>query len=1219
MSKQETVTHKKNKLKEYVNLFIKSVMDKKYNVDDELEVVFGKSRPLSKMDFDNVVSKLKSSGFRCHNSGDYHLNINNQFSNKGYVKMSNIRATISGLGNIQEYCKSNTLNVDDLKSKNVRFMQKRQKQIRVEGDDKGAYLQPIKYDDLNFKINYKNELTLSNRHGLVLGTIEDWNKRKKTFRLLKRFTFVKDDVDCPIKIDMSIVRTSTTSLSKCRISSCSELATKKCPTCKTIGYCSSEHMRGGRNSHKNECKLIVNGDLVKRDVMVPEFMIEKSNVFNNQEIYEIEIEVDNARLERMISSRRDGRLGETDAIFRKKTISELGGHVIQTLNTGIKSVLSGLQESNYPRSNTVMNNVLMNYLNVINSNTKKNDLDRQVVSRDFIGPSSISLEIKNIVKLDSDLGVGNIRKPYAVTEKADGLRKLLFINESGKIYLINTNMRVQFTGVITNNPKCYNTVIDGEHVITGKKNDFINLYLAFDIYFINGKDVRSNGFISKKSQDGRLVALNNLLIILNAESITGGKIDMSIKIKEFEYSDEKDKENIFYKCRSILDRMERGEYEYNTDGLVFTPAHMGVGSDKIGEKLRPIKQTWIHSFKWKPPEYNTIDFLVTTAKNDNGDDIVKNLFESGNEIREYKTLQLRVGYDEKRHGYLNPVDDVLQDNLPVFSNLNNREYGEYKPVLFYPSEPTLSYPGYLSNILLEQIGSDRFMMIENKEEVIEDETIVEFKFIKTNDELWQWVPIRVRYDKTAEYRSGGRNYGNSFTTAQSVWSSIHNPVNIDMIRGEGIPDQVEDEVYYNLNHHKTETRGLRDFHNLYVKKNLISNIAKKDGLLIDMSVGKGGDLQKWINSNLSFIFGLDLSKDNIENKLDGAYARYLNCCKRYKKLPKVVFIHGDSGLNIRSGEAGKDDKAKLISRAIFGNGPKDEGKLGTNVFNKYGIASDGFDIVSNQFSLHYFFENNQVLNGFLRNVSECCRVGGYFIGCCYDGEKIFDLLKDIGQEETKRIVSFKNRDNIMLSIKKKYNDGTFKNDHTCVGKRIDVMQESINKVFPEYLVNFKYLSRLLSNYGFSELTKEETESVNLPNSIGSFKELYNKMKQDHRGGSINDRSVGSAFKMSIQEKEISFLNNYFIFKKRTDVDTDLVSKNMQTGNSSNFESNMESKMDSDVNTGSPEKLIKLRPTIKKLGKIIIATDESGISDDGKEYKEPLIEEIHPVPDSPIST
>ena len=60
---------------------------------------------------------------------------------------------------------------------------------------------------------------------------------------------------------------------------------------------------------------------------------------------------------------------------------------------------------------------------------------------------------------------------------------------------------------------------------------------------------------------------------------------------------------------------------------------------------------------------------------------------------------------------------------------------------------------------------------------------------------------------------------------------------------------------------------------------------------------------------------------------------------------------------------------------------------------------DGFNIVSTQFSLHYFFENVNSLHGYLRNVSENCKVGGYLIGTCYDGKSIFRALdkKSLGE------------------------------------------------------------------------------------------------------------------------------------------------------------------------------------------------------------------------------
>ena len=58
-----------------------------------------------------------------------------------------------------------------------------------------------------------------------------------------------------------------------------------------------------------------------------------------------------------------------------------------------------------------------------------------------------------------------------------------------------------------------------------------------------------------------------------------------------------------------------------------------------------------------------------------------------------------------------------------------------------------------------------------------------------------------------------------------------------------------------------------------IREVTISNV---ENTLLDFAVGKGGDIGKWIDSNLHFVFGIDVVPDNIENKYDGACVRYFN-------------------------------------------------------------------------------------------------------------------------------------------------------------------------------------------------------------------------------------------------------------------------------------------------------------------------------------------------------
>jgi hypothetical protein len=1100
-------------LKSYIDILVDS---RQQGGNQELEVIFGDKHEdlISRIDFENVIGKLKSIGFTsgfAQNDGEYYLNIQNQFINKktGETSIGNIRTTISGVSQIQKYCEKNTFDLDN-PPKYVQFMQK------VSKFHNGSRLKPITYDDFRFRINYKEEKILKNNFDIVRGLLQSWNNEKKIFRLIKRFTF--RDYRFPyIKVDCSIVR----------------------------------------SSKKNRNRLI------------PEFRIESSNVFNNPEKYEIEIEIDSSK-------------------FPTRT-ADFADTLLTNLRKTIKYVMSGLQETNFPVSYKEQDRVLTEYMHVLYKNVPQ----RPVQTKDFVGPSSKSLELPNIVPLNDDIIVPNIRLPYTVTEKADGKRKLLFINGKGAVYLININMNVQFTGDITKKKELFNTIIDGEHVLHDKNGAFINNYLAFDIYYINNKDVRSQPFYIPEDagEKDRLSLLNSTLQNINFEGVVGETVPLKVRAKTFHFSEGV---GIFSKCGEILNRVRDGLFEYETDGLIFTPADKGVGSNTIGETRSPVKRTWDWSFKWKPPNFNTIDFLVTTQKTEKGSDFIGNIFENGDNVNtienltQYKTLILRVGFDEKKHGFLNPCEDVIQGRTPKKNS--REENNSYKPVPFYPVNPTPQFPAYLCNIVLENSGETKVMLTEDKTGVIEDETIVEFKYNKTKDKFWQWVPIRVRLDKTADYRSGGRNFGNAYHVAQSVWNSIHNPVTEEMLTtGSDIPDLIaDDDVYYNKKSNGTITRALRNFHNLFVKRALILGASKRGDTLIDMTVGKGGDFPKWIAAKLSFVFGLDLSRDNIENRMDGTCARFLKYQGQFRTMPDALFVNANSENNIRSTEACITDKGKEITRAIFGEGPRDEKKLGKGVFRQYGKAKDGFDIVSNQFSIHYFFKDSYTLNSFLRNVSECCKVGGYFIGTSYDGRKVFRELESKSQGEG---ISINKGGVKMWSITKDYPNEEFSNDVSCLGYEITVFQESINKPFVEYLVNFDYLTRIISNYGFILLERDEARELGLPDSMGNFDQLYYDMESQLKLRRIRKSDIGWANRMSSEEKRISFLNKYFIFKKVRDVNAEDVSRTLTEINP------VQEEIESQSDRVLAKVLLKPKPKIKKkkkkvrlgIGKIPIAT------------------------------
>jgi hypothetical protein len=437
--------------------------------------------------------------------------------------------------------------------------------------------------------------------------------------------------------------------------------------------------------------------------------------------------------------------------------------------------------------------------------------------------------------------------------------------------------------------------------------------------------------------------------------------------------------------------------------------------------------------------------------------------------------------------------------------------------------------------------------------------------------------MRVRYDKTTEFRNGKISC-NDYETANNNWYSIHNPITEAMIAtGQDIPTEIlSDEIYYNRVTNEKQTMALRDFHNLFVKKILIRNVSKNGNILIDFACGQGGDLPKWIAANLSFVFGIDIAKNNIENRISGACARYLSYRKEFKNMPYALFVCGNSALNIRSGKAMYTDKGNAITQSVFGVNAIDK-QLGPGVARQYAKGESGFDISSCQFAIHYMFENKHTFYNFMRNVAECTKEGGYFIGTCYDGKTVFNRLKNKLQGEGEVIY---NNDKKVWSITKDYDAISFDDNISSLGYKISVYQDSINQTIPEYLVNFDFLVETMSNYGFRLLPRDDAKKIGLPEGSGMFIELYNKMMDEIRRFPKMEKEYGTASFMTDYEKRISFLNRYFVFQKIATRNVEKLTKSIleQVPDEIEFEDRQSKIAEKTVKKAEEE----VKPRVKKL-------------------------------------
>jgi len=799
----------------------------------------------------------------------------------------------------------------------------------------------------------------------------------------------------------------------------------------------------------------------------------ESGILNQVPEYEIEIEFNNKEYQ-----------------SSKQSIEK----VMNELFNIIGNILLIIEDNDYIMTTEEKNNVKKEYLQLgFNLDKKKVDnLSIYNPKKYFLGVQPVTLELNNLLEDDNS----SILKNYSVTDKADGERNLLYIDSKNKVYLINNRLNIKYTGLKHKDAK---TIIDGEYITTDRFNNSIKKYMAFDVYFHKGKNVANKPLLT--SSKNRIGILKD--IIENKENKfvpENKKNDIVINLKEFYNND--GVKLLKKNCKKIIDNSKNDNYEYNIDGLIFTPTNLGVGSNNENEESS-LTGTWKKVFKWKPIEDNTIDFLVKFVGE----------IEEESTKRKYMSCELYVGYDQDLD--INPIkilNNDFEDNIYAM-----KKFGE---------------GCYL------EIDNDGNILTKDNNRV-EDNMIVEFSYDvdNTKDDMFRWLPYRIRYDKTELYRITKKISGtaNDYTTAQNVWNTIQNPVTTDMITGKEMvtkelvnKSRSDNEVYYNRETSRDLSllKPLLSFHNYWVKNQFLYRRFSGTNSLFEIACGKGGDLHKFAKSKFKLVVGSDINKDNLYNISDGIYKRYNQLVKKdiiKTNKQKMVFLILDASQEwdkkyINSID---DEFSQRVAKILFNpNGLikksdiKKEEKVLLNYYNK--AVTDKFNLVSIQFAIHYMFENETSLNNFVKNVNSVLNVNGYFIGTCLDGFLVSEKLKNMN--EIKGEINGKT----LWKIEKKYNEFNKDKPLDNIGKKISVYVETINQLIDEYLVDYELLKYKLGQYNIKPLNNEDLKTLKLDTSSGSFEDIFNHFSKNKKNN-IDE--------MSPVHKEYSFLNRFFIFKK----------------------------------------------------------------------------------------
>jgi hypothetical protein len=738
----------------------------------------------------------------------------------------------------------------------------------------------------------------------------------------------------------------------------------------------------------------------------------------------------------------------------------------------------------------------------------------------FIGPMPITLERNNLVP--DEYNNEHVRKGYTVTDKADGERYLLHATKDGTVYLLSSHMDVRSSGLRVKTPSATaNSILDCELITRTKDNKPMRSIAIFDCYFIAGKDIGNLPLLAPSSSEearagkskrdkskgggqvsSRLEAAKQFVLDVIDVASDAGAPRMDIKVKTFFAND------IFLAAKNVLLKYASGTIPYHIDGLIYTPASLPVGAIVEG-KPASYGGAWAKVYKWKPPEDNSIDFMV---KYDDTDIAILD----GGKLK--KKLRLYVGYKDQYGMKINSLDFLKGT---VYANIG-KDAGTYKTKAFDLDGADAS----LSETLVPVAETSGRAVCLNGDIIYKD-NIVEMR--RTADGRWE--PMRVRRDKRSP---------NDYYTAMNIWRSMTEPVDRGMITSAAEADKLkyvtDENIYYNrvFDRNQSATRAMVQFHNS-VKRSVIDAVGKiTQKRVFEIACGKGGDLMKYFDNGFRFFVGIDILKDNIENAKDGACARVMEYRRmdKYKDIladdkTRIAFVEMDFSMVIDDAyvkSLSNTDTQKMIQLMWHGTMPKSDMVTGDmkpyqNLLRYKGIVSTGFTVVSCQFAIHYFLESRESIESFLKNLDMVLVPGGYFIGTYMDG-RLLDEAFQKSKVAKNECLQGQINGRIIWKVKKLY-DSLHPTDHSQnIGKKIEVFMETINKPFEEYVVDFGLLESVLAEHDMVLVTPEANPEIfqgagNISLGNGSFKDMYKD----------------SGFALDPAERDYSFLNKYFIFQK----------------------------------------------------------------------------------------
>lgn len=485
-------------------------------------------------------------------------------------------------------------------------------------------------------------------------------------------------------------------------------------------------------------------------------------------------------------------------------------------------------------------------------------------------------------------------KDFYLLDKADGVRALIKI-EGNTLVALNGNAK--FVSLKKSYDK--ETIFDTEYIEHKGKN----LYYIFDVLVYNGESLIKTPTSNRIKYIPKIVSMSEGHVV--PKRIVSLTDNYRTEITEL-WKDAQDSD------------------KYEVDGIIFTPKN---------EHYRTMK-----SWKWKPLDFMSIDFLVKEAPS-NLIGVTPYLKKPGHTIMFLFSGISKQLYDKLR---LTPVYGYKK----LFPHQNM--YKNF-PIQFSPSDEPFAYIYYHPE-------DSKF----SKQDVLKN--VCEFRRINLDTEP-KWEIMKIRTDRKMEL-DRGNYFGNGFYIAEYTWQNYQNPLKFeDLIISSS---EFMDRGYFKEEKSKMY-KSVTAF-NSFVKNKLLSKFVKSDWL-VDLAAGRGQDMFRVSDAQINNALFIDSDSQALSELISR----------------KHDFQRGVKRLNTRI-------YTKLIDLVS-------DNKLIIKSLKQIGIPIGNIDVVMCNFAIHYIIGTPENTRNLIHLIKALLKPGGHFFFTAFNGKKVFEALKKTGAWE----------------------------------------------------------------------------------------------------------------------------------------------------------------------------------------------------------------------------